>query len=404
MLCSEQNCFMCPHCGHVQYAVDVVQGRKKDEVRGRCLQCKMWIPLQLPSIRKKLVYLDQSFLSDIYCSANDKGIEKRLLRNLQELKQLQRIFLVVSDIHSMETSAIPDKYAEKRTKLWQFQNTLANGNIAGNFYDIFTAQTRRMLAGHDDLDPFPFTDIGLHDPHRWQAGMIFFSTNSGLLRLNRAYVTPRDEINKQIRNTIDRQVENLPDCRGVRDCLNHVLELWRNDIQQGIDAYQQQCDLLLLMEQYIEALETGQATSIQVPQLPDDAPFRRIVADVIEGLDEITVLQRWSDLLKNNAIWICPSLRIRIAIEAELLWTWWQGDRSNPKKFNQNFGQSRQNDINHVSAFVPYVDALTTDRDMHNLCERKVVAEELARFPAKIFSKKNYNEFEAWLDTLLAAR
>jgi len=402
MLCSEQNCFMCPHCGHVQYAVDVVQGRKKDEVRGRCLQCKMWIPLQLPSIRKKLVYLDQSFLSDIYCSANDKGIEKRLLRNLQELKQLQRIFLVVSDIHSMETSAIPDKYAEKRTKLWQFQNTLANGNIAGNFYDIFTAQTRRMLAEHDDTDPFPFTDIGLHDPHRWQVGINVVPTNSWRLRLHRAYTPPRDEINEKFLNIIDRQVENIPDCRGVRDCLNHVLGLWRKDIQQGIDAYQQQSDLQLLMKQYVEALETGHTPVIQVPQLPDDAPFRRIVGDVIEGLDETTALQRWLRLMKKNQI--CPSLRIRAAIEAELLWIRWQGHRSNPKKFNENFGLSRQNDVDHVSAFVPYVDALTTDGDMHNLCKHEVVAEELARFPAKIFSKKNYDEFEVWLDTLLAAK
>ena len=89
-------------------------------------------------------------------------------------------------------------------------------------------------------------------------------------------------------------------------------------------------------------------------------------------------------------------------IEAELLWTWHEGKRRNPKRFRANFGWSRQNDIGHVSAFVPYVDALTTDRDMHNLCSRQIVHGEIKRFPCRIFSDKNYDEFEKWLDELLA--
>jgi len=347
------------------------------------------------------VYLDQSFLSDICFPANEKGIERRLYQKLYELKIQQKIFLIVSDIHSTETSAIPDEYTENRTILWEFQNNLANGNIAGNFYDVFAAQTRRMLIEQDGADPFPFTDIGLDDPHRWQVGMNVVPTNSWRLRLNRAYARPRDEINEKFLNIIDRQVKNIPDCRGVRDCLNHVTELWRNDIQQGINAYKQQCEILLIMQQLTEEFETGKPISNQIPQL-SDVPFRRIIRDVVNGLDESAALQRWSGLLKNKPILICPVLRIEIAFEAELLWMRWQGHRSNPKKFNANFGISRQNDIDHVSTFVPYVDALTTDNDMSNLCQREVVAEELARFPAKIFSKKNYDEFETWLDSLLA--
>lgn len=401
MLCSEHNRFVCPRCGHAMNALNVVQRMKKDEVRGYCSQCKIWTPFQLPSIRKQLVYLDQSFLSDICFPANKTGIEKRLYQKLYELKVQQKIFLIVSDIHSIETSAIPNEYTKNRMILWQFQNNLANGNIAGNFYDVFAAQTRRMLIEQDGTDPFPFTDIGLDDPHRWQVGMNVVPTNFWRLRLNRAYALPRDEINEKFLNIIDRQVKNIPDCRGARDCLNHVTELWRNDIQQGINAYKQQCEILLIMQQLTEEFETGKPISNRIPQL-SDAPFRRIVNDVVNGLDEPAALQRWSELLKNNPILICPALRIKIAFEAELLWMRWQGHRPNPKKFNANFGISRQNDIDHISTFVPYVDALTTDNDMSNLRQREVVAEELARFPVKIFSKKNYDEFETWLDSLLA--
>lgn len=113
------------------------------------------------------------------------------------------------------------------------------------------------------------------------------------------------------------------------------------------------------------------------------------------------MLKRWSELLKNDPIGSCPSVRIRTAFEAELLWTRYQKYRLNKKSFNKNFGLSRQNDIDHVSAFAPYVDALTTDNDMRNRCETKVVGDELNQFPCKIFSNNNYNMFEEWLDELL---
>lgn len=186
----------------------------------------------------------------------------------------------------------------------------------------------------------------------------------------------------------------------MADCLNYVRVLWRNDIQQGITAWQQKIDFLLSFEQLGEYPDARQLASLQIPHL-HNALFQNIIGDVTSGLDETAALQRWSELLKNDPIGPCPSLRIRTALEAELLWTRYQKQRFNPKKFNENFGLSRQNDIDHVSPFVPYVNALTTDNDMHNLCKRKVVDDEIKRFQCKIFSKKNYDEFEEWLDGLL---
>jgi hypothetical protein len=39
---------------------------------------------------------------------------------------------------------------------------------------------------------------------------------------------------------------------------------------------------------------------------------------------------------------------------------------------------------------------------MRIFCQNEVVADELKQFSCKIFSTSNYNEFEAWLDALLA--
>jgi transcription elongation factor Elf1 len=132
----------CPHCGNTLPIQNILQDRESGKAHGHCKQCKIWIPILLPSIHKKLVYLDQSFLSAVCLEADSTNTknEVRILSKLTELKALQRIFVVVSDVHSRETSAIPDKHVGNRKKLWQFQNNLADGSISVDCDEVFVAQ------------------------------------------------------------------------------------------------------------------------------------------------------------------------------------------------------------------------------------------------------------------------
>lgn len=393
----------CPRCGNTLPIENISQDRKTGKARGRCSQCKIWIPILLPSIRKKLVYLDQSFLSAAFLEADKPNSqnEMRILPKLKELKVRQRVYVIVSDVHSRETSAIPDKYVGNRKELWQFQNDLADGNIADDWSEVFVTQQRRILADQDNPHSFPATDIGLDDPHRLQIGMRIQLTNHWRPTLYRDHARPRDTVNEEFRGIFERQLENIPRCKDVRDCLSYVRELWHKNIRQWIASWRQQRELLLLMEQIVKELEAG-----RIPVMPPweaPAPFCRIVGEVVQGLDEESTLQRWLELLAGDSANLCACVRIRSVLEAALLWKWkTEGATTNPKKFDIRFGQSRQNDIDHISTFVPYVDALTTDNDMRNLCKNEVVADELKRFSCKIFSKSNYNEFETWLDALLA--
>lgn len=393
----------CPHCGYTFPIENILQGRKTGKARCRCSQCKIWIPILLPSIRKKLVYVDQSFLSAACLEADSPNSqnEVRILSKLKELKVRQRIFVVVSDVHSRETSAIPDEYVGDRRKLWQFQNDLADGSISGDCDEVFVAQQRRILADQDNPNCFPPTDIGLDDPHRLQVGMRIQLTNHWRPKLHRDNARPRDTVNEEFRRIFERQLENMSNRKDVRDCLSYVRELWHKDIRQGIVSWRRQRDQHLLMEKIVKELEAGRIPYI--PPLEESAPFRRVVGEVVQGLEEEIALQRWLKLLGCDSTNLSAFVRIRTAFEAELLWKWrTERASSTPKKFHTRFGLSCQNDIDHISTFAPYVDALTTDNNMRNLCDGDVVADELKRFSCKIFSKSNYDEFETWLDALLA--
>jgi hypothetical protein len=379
--------------------MDILQSRRPDEARGRCRQCKKWMPIPLPEIRKKLVYLDQSFLSSAVDGTLNSSAALVLPKLLNAITQ-QRIDIVVSDLHSHETSAISEEHADKMKSIWEFANNLAHGSIANDWRGIFVAQHRRMLCGSESENLFPITDIGIEDPHRLLVGMRVQLTNTWRPRFYRSNAISRDEFNEKERLALEKRAEDIQRYPEL-SCPDYIRKLWRNYITQGLTAWKQLRDIQVLMVKFIDASEAGRMDSL--PQIPQhqDSVFRQIVGEVLAGLDEMATFDRWAALLSSNTIGSCPSLLIRIACEAHLLDTWLKGVRRNPNKFNGYFGLSRQRDIDHVSAFVPYMDVLTTDRDMHSLCNADVVARELAHFPCKIFSSKNYEEFEAWLDQQL---
>ena len=393
----------CPRCGYTLPTQNILQEHSTDNAIGFCFQCNEQFQVPIPSIRKKLVYLDQSFLSAACLETDNPNSqnEVHILAKLTELKALQKIFVVVSDVHSRETSAIPDEYIEDRKKLWQFQNELADGNIANDWEEVFVAQWRRILTDQDNSNLFPATDIGLDNPHQFQFGIRIQRTNHWRPTLHRNYASPRDIVNETFRSSFELQLKNMPISKDVRECLIYVREFWHQDIRQWIDSWRQQRDIPLLMEQYVKELEAGQ--NPVMPSWEAPTPFCRVVGEVVKGLDEESTLQRWLVLLGGGSGNLSAFVRIRTAFQATLLWKW-QMEKAfiTPKKFHTNFGQSCQNDIDHISTFAPYVDALTTDNNMRSLCEGDVVADELKRFSCKIFSKNNYDEFETWLDTLLA--
>ena len=379
------------------FTQNILLGANEDIAEGHCLNCHQRTQFQLPSIRKKLLYLDQSFLSAASLEAAEPKSKAvmRLYLKIRKLKDQQKIFVVVSDIHSRETSAIPDAYRDQRQRLWAFQNDLADGSISADLFKVFIAQQRRMLTSDAATETFPVSDIGLNTPHQWRAGMRIQLTNHWRPKLDASLARSRLETNDQYRRVLEQQLTALPKCKDVFDCLNFVRELWQVDILKGIAAWRQKRDVMV-------ELATGRLPDLA--EIEPNSPFRQLIDEVVRRLNADTAIRRWLELIEGESTRFCAVVRIQTAFEAALLWQWRSGMQpSKPKTFNVEFGLSRNNDIGHVSTFVPYVDVLTTDNDMLDLCGHEPVAYELAQFPCRIFATKNYAEFDSWLDSMLAA-
>lgn len=260
---------------------------------------------------KKIVYLDQSLLSAAYL--NGSIHELSILEKVSHLKLQQKIYVIISDVHVRETSAIPDGYAENRKKLWLLQNNLANGNICAGLEEVFIAQQRRTILSQDISPIFPISDIGLKSKDSTCGGVNIQLTNSWLLKLHREYTQPRNSINEELRKIFKRQLRDFPACNDINDCLKYVRDLWCKDILQGVHYWQLVCQQNLFIE---EEHKANKVPSIKPYYIA--APFYRIVCDVMQGLDWDFTILRWLELLKDSNN-LSASIKIRTAFEAELL-------------------------------------------------------------------------------------
>lgn len=133
----------CPKCGCTYLIERVIQ--TLSGTVGFCATCGTQSEVPLPRITKKLIYLDQWFLSAA-CLESDMSHareEVRLCEKLQTLKAQQKVYLVISDIHSRETAGIPEEQKSRRAMLWDFANGLADGCIGSSWPEVFAEQQRR---------------------------------------------------------------------------------------------------------------------------------------------------------------------------------------------------------------------------------------------------------------------
>jgi len=390
------NPIACPQCSTVFQQHGIIQSRNSAEATALCKCCSRTTRITLPELPKKLVYLDQSFLSDVLPSGaqdNPQDIKQRILHKLLELKARQQIFIVVSDIHFAETAAISDEWIEKRRRLLSFQNELADGSIAADVLEIFTRQQRRKLINELEPDSFHPGEVGLKDPFRLKVGVQIVPTNTWLGRLHQPLVTAEQRGNQRemLRRILVRQASELSAQSSKADCLDLVRNKWRLDLQKGIAGERAYSYFIAQMENLSDASS--------LPAIPEQSIFRPVVQGIVKGLDS-GALDRFEQLLKDDPTGGCASVQLRTALEAEVLWAWCSCERTGDAFNDKKYGVSRLNDINHISTFLPYVDALTTDGDSAKLCQRDLAAVEVNKAKGKLFSAATYGEFERWLDDL----
>ncbi|KAB2931656.1 MAG: hypothetical protein F9K25_07740 [Candidatus Contendobacter sp.] len=349
----------------------------------------------------RLIYLDQSILSAMFGGGDEltpefRNLSQTLCFKLVLLKARHRVNVIVSDIHSRETAAIPDEHGEKRVRIWNAMNQFADGRIADPWIDVFVAQQRRRLTDTGQSNAFPLSDIGIPDRDtEARSSAMVISTNEWRLRLHKMDANDRNAINAHLRGIYIRQKESVAMVSHPEATVSVIRNAWKKELTLAIAAFRfhQKKHQKMLYDQML-----SDGFSYPPPDIIDH-PFKGVVKLLVRDGDEELALTRLEEQIEREEF--CAALELRISLEAQMLLKTKGGKHIRDlKRFNREYGLSMQNDIDYVSAFVPYCDVITVDKGMGTLCEGEIAKSALSKYPCTIMLNNNLAQLDAWLDSL----
>jgi hypothetical protein len=408
--------FFCPKCNvHLSLLFPRYAHNKfrKYLVSAACLICKAGLHFQLPDIKKKRVYLDQSILSALYKQNVDKHDsvksnewQERVLAKIELAKKLQKITVIVSNVHVLETVPMPNE--EDQKALWRFANHLAEGNICGDMNDAFEYELLEFLDGQIPKEPnLALNCYGRSEIDTWSIHSPVEMTNTYRLRANEGWLKFRSTSRYTFEETLKNQANQISVLSLLTDCINHLKKLYLADIFDGIKYAQVLAENRKAGQEWLSNDENLLSTSMPVLRdLPERNGYGSIIFQATLNYDskeaQVVTLRNLSEKVKKLGIDAFPSTKLQAILEGEVLHRWIKGLQANPKKFNENFGMSKVMDILHLAVFLPVVDVITVDKATFNRCQQFEIKSEIDRYScALLCAGENQPQFEHWLDRVL---
>lgn len=380
----------CPKCKQNDSYGVLLMGR--NSYTRRCRECWFDKSYKLPSLDKKLIYIDQFVLSNIAKSLNSElGKGKKfdkwyvdLFSKLDILSKSQLIVCPDSEFHRQES--LP--YAFKTLK--RLYEHLSHGVT---FYDLSTISRfqiskdfKKFVGKSKDEKEITCDDLLHGDRNEWQDRLLVTvdwridPNEIEMLKKQRELITENSRLffeywsNEKHTKFKDLFVRVANEYG--RDTVKHYLDYLAKQIASTAGHYKlTESDILL---------SVMSSENVLVHNL-----YKYIPDLSYEKQVEVVTSYLQSDRLHGVQFNEIKSL-LWAAIEFQIIT---KGRRSPP-----NAGMV--SDIEMVSALLPYVDAIFVDNDMRNILEFREVKKVLQKYKAKVFSPSNKNDFFGYLDEI----
>jgi hypothetical protein len=369
----------CPECGGKGRFGNVsVRG---DHVLRGCMSCRYRTTIWLPSLRKKILYLDQFFFSNAF-KEHDPRFTKAAQR-IREISALQLLSVPFSSIHEDETHQWRGYDGKNKEDLMEFIKATSRGHEFEPSYDVEQTQIVRAfqayLQGKTPTFELQQRDAVPSDIHEWD----------DYLRIDVGrYINDIEFIRVLKRQGVEMLIEAFPAWRQSTSTFEQdvTIEL-REAAKNYFDAYLKYAARISIGD-YSAFLDSPiMATVVQtmLQCLPQDSEPK-------ESLKKI------SEFFKSEYFSEIPYQWLSVRVFAILKDMVKQGAYPNRENALQRLSGFFQ-DMKHVSIYAPYCDAFVMDKAMAALVDDPRIALE-ERYGVKVFSLNNWNEFLAWLDTL----
>ncbi len=367
---------VCPDCGAPYGIIDV----HPSYVHRGCERCRHRSSIPLPPVRKKVIYLDQSFFSHAWRGGRAKFAA--VAERIQRVMSYQLLVAPYSSIHEDETHLWKD-----RTDLMAFIKDFSRGD---EFVRADEVQQRQMLRAFDawlDGKPADYqadkSEVFRENIHRWDR---YFRFDVG-----------------GYHGDIDRM--RALKAEGLQDLLDNR-EIWRRSNFSFDDD---------VMAEYLERAKLYVGTYV-------DRVLRLMAGDLMALLGAPSASEVVRMMLATlgarhvpveHQMLYClmffdtehfrqaPYQRIAVLACATLKAAIKAGAYRNTSKASE-YLKGFSFDVLHIATYAPYVDAIVVDPAMEQLLARPEIRLSQT-YGVKVFSVSSFSAMMAWLDEIEAS-
>jgi len=386
----------CPKCNEEKFGIN---GIFDEHYSRRCDNCgyprpnEKFYKVQLPNIKKKIIYLDQFAISNMMKSLHPKFKKllkpedlkfwRKLFGKLDSLSQLQLIICPSSSTHIDES--LISKYYEPLKKIYELLGWgikfKQNNYIALTQICEFARKWVKDESNINiDIDANLVTNGRLH---RWQ-DRFFISLPSTYL-----YDTIDDT--KKIRNNSYERLKKI--FKRWQKEQNKTFEYWYDqesrafgEVYLGIFAAYK----LNLLSKY----SNNEGFSLDDIMPPPAALACTSVLDIFErnGIEKEKTMIKLNEFFLSSELRNIPYIKIHSMLYAAIARKAASGQKKPPSP-------GMANDIRTIAALFPYCDAIFIDKECHALLTEKPLSKELD-FGTYLFSLNNKNELFSYLEKI----
>jgi len=373
---------LCPQCSLQDFGVLSIQS---DRYIRRCRRCHYTQTRSLPQLRKKVLYLDQFAISNLYKAASSDdpdGVWSNILDKLKRVIAMQLVVCPSSEFHQAE-SLVYRFYDDLRN----FYESLSGGIRFRPSIHIHCEQLVLLLRDFLSVSPFSLPQLRQNrwafesDPDVWVDRLIVG-----------ARVTYTDDAVEAVRAARERVHEDLlPTFRSWQLGAQSFAEVFEHEARGWVEA---------VIGGYLSYLERIDAISTGTSETPLN-PYPNEAALIIKCLNNAAsdsgipgdqTLDRTLDFLRSEQVLRAPFLKIMALLFAGAARKAAAGQRRPPTR-------GFSTDVRMISTLLPCCDGILVDNECAALLREQPLVHEVD-FGAKVFSLNARSDLVDWLDTV----
>ncbi len=364
-------------CGVCKIPNGVQKTITNNVLRCSCTICGESYSLSLLEIKKKIIYLDQNFFSSLI-KDGDKSFISLIVQKLQDLSSKQLIICPYSDLHDFESHLIPNG-----SELFKAIKLMSRGK---RFYLSSQIKERQILNAYIsflnkssniyNLQLYEAIEPGVHD---WTPSWLI-DTNFTLTNFKSPSII-REEKNLFATNFI----EALPKFHETRISL---IELFNKEVKAHAKY---------LIQNYLRV-----KNSVDIDEILSSEELKIISAMMHlddEHQDDASKIQQILVFLTSSYFKNIPYIHIASGLWAAKIKEVSDGPLPSNFEKQKKLMRGFSNDIEHMSVFAPYCDAMLTETTLRKYLNRWH-SEPSSLYKFKAYSVDNKDHLINYLDSI----